>query len=267
MSIRLPFLGAFVLLVVSTSIFMFSMGQPTAAQQDIETCVQYPQLNVHLPVRVKAWPPLANFVRNTPGFEGDIIGRIPPGNPISLLPEGMPPVCADGIYWWYVEWEGVIGWTAEGNGQDQYWLENFYLSGTPTHTPDFPPPTVTPYPPTITPTYPPVTATSTPIVPPTVAPPTVTPTPIPGQCALPPRLTIGERGRVLPGPANLLRVSPNDLSWRSIIGRIPADGVFTVQAGPYCGEEGRLWWYVNYQGVQGWTAEGENGTYWLEPVQ
>jgi len=276
----------FVLLAL-VGIFALGTGQPASAQEDIETCLQYPQLNPLRPVRVKEWPPLANYVRDAPGFEGSIIGRIQPGTHISLRPEGMPPRCADGIYWWYVEWAGGIGWTAEGNGSNQYWLENFDLPGTPTvppvmptstpvmptvippgtvtPTPVYPPVTPTYFPPTVTPVYPPGTATSTPVLP-TVAPPSFTPTPLPAHCTLAPRLSLLERGRVLPGPANLIRVSPVDLSPEAVIGRIPGGGVFTVVAGPYCGQDGRLWWYVIYQGIEGWTAEGENGTYWLEPL-
>ena len=36
-------------------------------------------------------------------------------------------------------------------------------------------------------------------------------------------------------------------------------------AGPKCGD-GMLWWGVNYNGTTGWTAEGKDNEYYIEPV-
>ncbi len=77
----------------------------------------------------------------------------------------------------------------------------------------------------------------------------------------PPRLAIGKHGRVSPGDPNRLRDEPGG----KIIGRIPAEGVFTVLAGPRCTADGMAWWKVDYQGQTGWTAEGSADYYWLEP--
>ncbi|GAB4447234.1 MAG: hypothetical protein Kow00120_17400 [Anaerolineae bacterium] len=82
--------------------------------------------------------------------------------------------------------------------------------------------------------------------------------------APPSRLTAGGRGRVVPGTLpNRLRVAPTTTS--RILARIPDSGVFDVVSGPTCAE-GFAWWLVAYQGVTGWTAEGEAGVYWLEPA-
>lgn len=40
---------------------------------------------------------------------------------------------------------------------------------------------------------------------------------------------------------------------------------FTVISGPQCGE-GIVWWYVEQNGRQGWTAESQNGSYFVEPL-
>ncbi|MBX3061613.1 MAG: SH3 domain-containing protein [Anaerolineae bacterium] len=87
----------------------------------------------------------------------------------------------------------------------------------------------------------------------------------PGVCPtnLPGRLVVGKQGRVTPGLANRLRA---DASYTSaVIGRIPAGGVFDVLAGPKCDGSSNFW-QVTYAGVTGWTSEGYNGEYWLEPI-
>ncbi len=83
---------------------------------------------------------------------------------------------------------------------------------------------------------------------------------------MPPRLIAGNQGRVAPGTPNALRSQPsknNQIS--AILGAIPGKGVFTVLNGPSCAD-GYSWWQVNYQGLTGWTPEGEKGVYWLEPL-
>jgi hypothetical protein len=87
----------------------------------------------------------------------------------------------------------------------------------------------------------------------------------PGVCPanLPGRLVIGKTGRVTPGLANRLRSAGNYAA--TIIGKIPAGGVFTVVAGPACDAATR-WWQVTYNGQTGFTAEGYGSEYWLEPI-
>lgn len=79
--------------------------------------------------------------------------------------------------------------------------------------------------------------------------------------ALPPRLVIGESGRVTPGDANNVRDTPSRQGEQT--GEIPAGGIFTVLDGPVCAD-GLIWWQVDYQELVGWTVEG-SGEYWLEP--
>jgi hypothetical protein len=81
--------------------------------------------------------------------------------------------------------------------------------------------------------------------------------------ALPPRLTIGESGQIVPGSGvNNLRGSASLDGVK--IGEIPENGVFTVKDGPVCAE-GISWWKVQYQDLMAWTAESQNGIYFLEP--
>jgi hypothetical protein len=121
-------------------------------------------------------------------------------------------------------------------------------------------PTITPGGPTQVPL-----PTFTPTVPPPL--PTLVPTPVDLlTCpALAPRLQAGAQGRVIPdsGLNNNVRSRPG-LSGTKI-GEILSGGVFTVLSGPICAS-GFTWWRVNADGLIGWTAEGESGDYFLEPV-
>lgn len=84
---------------------------------------------------------------------------------------------------------------------------------------------------------------------------------------LPPRLTVGYLGRVLPGDANRIRDEPS-LAGESL-GFIPGEGEFKVYGGPVCAD-GYVWWQVYYEerGEPGfvWTVEGSSDEYWLEPL-
>ncbi len=64
-------------------------------------------------------PSEANRVRRYPGRRADIIGRAPPGTRIRVL---RGPRCVEGYYWWQIEIlsTGLVGWTAEGTGEDQW---------------------------------------------------------------------------------------------------------------------------------------------------
>jgi hypothetical protein len=93
-------------------------------------------------------------------------------------------------------------------------------------------------------------------------------TPLAAQdgCAglLEPRLVIGQAARVLPGPANNLRSTPSSVSTR--VTQMPGDSIFAVLEGPVCDGNGVVWWRVAFNGLEGWTGEGQNQAYWTEPL-
>jgi WD40 repeat protein len=163
----------------------------------------------------------ANNMRNAASTNGDLITQIPSGAEFTVL-EG--PICADGFNWWRVDFDGIIGWTAEGQGDD-YWLEPVEMTAEDS-TAD---------------------TTSEP------------------RCPnfLPSRLIIGERGRVVPGPSNNLRAEPD--SSTELLREMPGGTEFIVLEGPICASS-LAWWRVDYLGTMGWTAEGIDTTYWLEPL-
>lgn len=96
--------------------------------------------------------------------------------------------------------------------------------------------------------------------------PTSTPQPTQAGCpnVLPSRLVLGQMGQVTPGLPNVIRSQPSTASDR--IGQIPAGGEFDVLDGPVCAQ-GYAWWRVLYNTITGWTAEGDQYGYWLEPIQ
>lgn len=64
-------------------------------------------------------PPLANLVRSLPEASASVLGRIQPGEGMTIL---AGPECANGRIWWYVRSDNnVTGWTGEGDSSD-YWL-------------------------------------------------------------------------------------------------------------------------------------------------
>lgn len=102
--------------------------------------------------------------------------------------------------------------------------------------------------------------TATPFVMPTPPPP---PTPV---CEGAPRtrLTNGERGRVLDDDPRPVRIRRLPSVETAIVASIPPDGIFFVVDGPRC-EEGYAWYFVRYQRIEGWLAEGDATSYFVEP--
>jgi hypothetical protein len=95
------------------------------------------------------------------------------------------------------------------------------------------------------------------------APPTPTPPALACPGALPLRLEPDGRGIVLLGEPNNLRDTPS-LNGR-VLAIIPSGGVFNVEGPPVC-DGALVWWPVEYDGRQGWTAESEGQVYYVEPA-
>lgn len=100
--------------------------------------------------------------------------------------------------------------------------------------------------------------------------------PIANQLSIPscdgylvPQLTIGQQARILPGDPNALNtlpLRPSQYSESVRLGSVPSGANFTVLDGPLCGDGSIVWWLIDYNGVVGWTGEGQGNTYWAEPV-
>ncbi len=142
------------------------------------------------------------------------------------------------------------------------------LTFTPTAT-WTPSPTTTNTPTATDTSLPTFTPTPTPFPTNTPQPPSLTPIPA-SDCEgfLPPRLTPGERACVSDSEPNNIRPYPESPD-SEIIAQIPPGGIFTILDGPEC-TRGMVtvWYYVEYNGTVGWTAEGSKrtNTYWLSPL-
>lgn len=97
-------------------------------------------------------------------------------------------------------------------------------------------------------------------------PPTTVPSTACRNNGLPPRLEVGERGRVTryPDLANRVRSSPGTDG--RVLGMMQPGTSFQVLDGPVC-ENNINWWQVRTSsGLQGWTAEGADDQYYTEPL-
>lgn len=93
------------------------------------------------------------------------------------------------------------------------------------------------------------------------------PPPRPGAiCPGAPReeLIIHERGWVLADDPRPLNVRREPTTTSDIMTRIPVRGIFYVERGPECAED-YAWYFVAYQGFEGWIAEGDLTSYYVAP--
>jgi hypothetical protein len=265
-------------------------GTDHSVAQNSTVCPGYMPSRLGVGIQARVTPGLPNAVRTQPGA-GWNVGIIPGGGVFTVT---GGPSCVSGIVWWLVNYNGLVGWTGEGQ-YGTYWLEPLaaVCTSMPTRLSVGMQARVTPGDPN--------TIRSQPGAGVAIG-------YIPGggtfavvggpQCAgnmtwwqvnyngqigwtsegqygvywlepfayncstLPTRLSVGRWGRVTPGLPNTLRSLPTVYSTR--LGYIPGGGAFYVVSGPTCAG-GINWWLVNYNGVVGWTGEGQYGTYWLEP--
>ncbi len=167
-------------------------------------------------------------MREGAGRNFTIVTQLPPGVVAQVI-DG--PQIAEDLTWWKIRTaDGIEGWAVERVEDDRTLSRN---TGTLSS------------------------------VPPSVS----VPTPAAVDCSdsPSPRLVVGESGRVMDD-------DPLPINMRSAAGvsnvkvmEVPAGSVFTVLEGPVC--VGRYQWYrVNFDGTEGWIAEGEPGAYYTEPI-
>lgn len=78
------------------------------------------------------------------------------------------------------------------------------------------------------------------------------------------RMVIGDTGRIIaPTVPNRLRSLPSTDG--DIVGELPGRSEFAVLDGPACGGV-YTWFFVEYNGITGWTAEGTGQNYYIEPI-
>ncbi len=67
----------------------------------------------------KVLPGDPNNIRAAPGKKAKYLTNMPQGSQFTIT-DG--PACADGLIWWEVNYNGKIGWTAEGDGS-HIWIQ------------------------------------------------------------------------------------------------------------------------------------------------
>ncbi|MBZ0278070.1 MAG: SH3 domain-containing protein, partial [Anaerolineae bacterium] len=204
-----------VLIVVSA---VLALSSPTVAQGNCLT----PRLAVGGQGRVT--PGTANRIRDAASTSGAQIGQIPAGGTFDVL-EG--PECVSGFLWWRVRYEGIEGWTVEGNTSD-YFVEPVDANA-PTET------------------LAPVGEAQA----------------CPAGTAPEARLVVGMQGRVTGNEPSRLRNAPSTSGEQ--VGQIDPIDVFVVLAGPVCAG-GYNWWQIDVNGKTGWTAEGQGSEYFVELI-
>lgn len=186
------------------------------------TCPGAPAPRLVVGEQGRVLPGQANNVRDLPSTSGGRVGQIPSEGVFAVL-EG--PTCADGFNWWRVDYDGMVGWTVEGQGEE-YWVEPLPAVDEPAETP-VPTPTLAPE-------------------------PEVYADPIPYDQPL----AIGGQARVNTTGDESLRLRSTPGTSGEIVMRLPAGTVVNVLDGPQT-VDGFIWWQVETEdGVQGWTIEG-----------
>lgn len=90
--------------------------QPTTIEDTCPLALP-PQLIINDNGRVTPGAP--NNIRSAPGTSQTLLGQIPGGGEFKVL-DG--PTCANGVIYWLVDYQGIIGWTGESDGSG-YWVE------------------------------------------------------------------------------------------------------------------------------------------------
>jgi Bacterial SH3 domain len=94
--------------------------------------------------------------------------------------------------------------------------------------------------------------------------PTLPPAPTAVCAPAPPsRLILRERARVSLADPRPLNMRDGAGTAHPVIAQIPASGILYVLEGPKCSQN-YAWYRVEYQGLAGWIAEGDDKAYFVD---
>lgn len=244
-------------IVVALIIVLGVAQRPLPVRADDPTgCSIAPTRNVRVGdiARISDEDARSNRFRELPTSHSTLIGMIPVGGMFEII-DG--PRCADGYRWWNVVYDGLTGWTSDGEGDVHYFevvagpsLATPAATATATATPR---------------------ATSTPRATTTATPnPEATPTAISG-CVLAPTRVIARNQWVVVSsaderPSNFRYLPGLD---SQIVAQIETGTRIYVTAGPRC-VDGYRWWRVRFDGMVGWVGDGivvdGEDVHYLEPA-
>jgi hypothetical protein len=93
--------------------------QPSVPPNQPTTCPGFMPSRLLANYSGRVTPGDANNLRAQPSSSAERVGQIPGGDYFFVL---AGPTCAENTAWWQVDYNGTVGWTAEGQGTT-YWLE------------------------------------------------------------------------------------------------------------------------------------------------
>lgn len=217
-------LSAVLLVVLALS----QTAMPAMAQ---DSCTNAPSnsLSVGIWARVVEAPE-ANNLRERPSTSAPVLDRMSSHRRFEIV---GGPRCNGGLRWWQVRFEGIIGWTADGEGTER-WLERL-----PAETQALID-----------------SANTSGVVPPVAV--TATPTTTSNQCWDAPRAYLVNGGYAMPnGNISQTKVVYSDTDLTSGIATLTRNTVLSIVSEPVC-RDGRRWYQVEFNQVQsGWIVDGD----------
>jgi hypothetical protein len=291
--------------IVVATLALLTTAAAGAQGDNYTYCPGSPQTRLASALNGVVTPGLPNVIRSQPwqGSGSQILGEIPAGGIFALM-QGYTPQCSNGMLWYYVSYNGIVGWTPEGSNYGEYWtapysgyVDNGNLCSLSPRLSIGGSGIVTPGLPNVIRTEPNKSPFSSIVASiPAGGVFTVLDGPVCGDRVLWWLVNYngsvgwtgeGENftywtepfsgGSACPLPTRLYaggwgyvlpglpnRLRADPTQSARQIGRLPAGATFSVLSGPVC-SEGVYWWQVNYRGRVGWTAEGSAREYWIAP--
>lgn len=221
------------LLSVLAALIVLALSQtaaPVMAQDSNCTNAPSNTLRVGIWARVVEAPD-ANNLRAEPSTSARILDRMTSHRRFEIV---GGPRCNGGLRWWQVRFEGIVGWTADGQGSER-WLERL-----PAETQALIDASAS------TNTTVPVVVTATPS------------TSNSNQCWDAPRQYLENGGYAIPNRNNShLKIVYTDTDLNSGMATLTRNTVLSIVSEPVC-RGGRRWYQVEFNQVQtGWITDGD----------
>src|SRR5690606_15074265 len=106
--------GSGILTVASNEVQLWQVD-PTANSGTVR-CPGFMESRLTASSQARVMPGLPNNLRAEPHSDAEELEEIPSGGTMTVI---TGPVCANNLPWWQVNYGGLVGWTAEGYG-DEY---------------------------------------------------------------------------------------------------------------------------------------------------
>ena len=119
MSVTVSHFARYCLITVFISLFPVIVFASHLQPIQRSSCPNTPSPRMIVGEQGRVTPDVSSNIRGGASANETLLGQIPAGGSFVVL-EG--PVCNEDFLWWRVDYNGLIGWIAEGRGST-YWLE------------------------------------------------------------------------------------------------------------------------------------------------